>query len=202
VASHTAKSLFDMNMKSADECLRLYDGINALGTNLQIAWLLRGIIVFSISAMDAYFHDKIRYRAGKYGKLENLPAGLAKFPIPIGDLKSFTDATRRGNVIRNWIVESYSRRPLQTMQDIADALKIVGITDLWPSVEPNTKKREELLGRLSDFGKRRNAIAHEGDRKQFRSSGKKLSAMSREYAVDCMSFVRDLVDRVERKFPK
>ena len=202
MASHTAQSLFDMNMKSADECLKLHDGISKLETNLRISWLLRGIIVFSISALDAYFHDKIRYRAGRYGKLEELPPSLSKFTIPVGDLKGFQDATRKGNVIRNWVVERYSRRPLQTRQDIADALKIVGITDLWPIIEPNSTDRDELFKKLADFGRRRNAIAHEGDRKQFRSSGKKVRGIDREYAIDCMAFARDLVEKVEGAFPK
>lgn len=200
--AHTAKSLFDLNMESTDHCLALYDGIQQIGTTLDASWLLRGMVVFSVSAMDAYFHDKIRYRAAKYGSLEDLPHAMAGFSVSVGDLGRWQKAARKGNVLRNWIVEHYSRRPLQTQDEIAEALKVVGILDLWPTIEPDNKARGELLDQLSAYVARRNEIAHEGDRLHSRSSGKELRAIDRKFACSCVDFVRNLVDRVEKAFPK
>ncbi|MGH7989138.1 MAG: hypothetical protein ACREDS_02945, partial [Limisphaerales bacterium] len=72
MASHTAKSLFDLNIQSSDDLLKLYDGIEKLGTKLDISWLLRAVVIFSVSALDAYFHDKVKYRAGKFD-LQDMP---------------------------------------------------------------------------------------------------------------------------------
>lgn len=201
MASHTAKSLFDLNMKGAGQCLVLHDGIVGLNSTLDVSWLLRGVVVFSISALDAYFHDKIRYRAGKYGKLESLPTAMSRFQIPLGDLRRWQSATRKGNVLRNWIVEHYSRRALQAKDDIADALKVVGIVDLWSTVEPDTPTRDQLLKALAEFVQRRNAIVHEGDRLHARRSGKQLRPIERDYVNRCMLFVYDLVSRIEDAFP-
>src|SRR6266700_7429071 len=97
--THSAKTLFDLNIQSSEDLLKLYDGIEKLGTSLEISWLLRAVVVFSISALDAYFHDKVKYRAGQFA-LQDLPPRLAKFEIPLGDLSKWEEAERKGNVIR------------------------------------------------------------------------------------------------------
>jgi hypothetical protein len=196
---HSAKSLFDQNIESAESCLKLYDGIEKLSSSLNISWLLRAAIVFAISALDAYFHDKVRYRAGGFG-LQDMPPPMAEFQIPLRELTTWEGADRKGNVLRNWIVEHYSTRPLQRREDIAKALKLVGIADLWATIEPNSPKREALFVELSKYVKRRNQIAHEGDREGSRRSGKKLRSISRAYADDCIRFVKDLVSRIETAF--
>ena len=61
---HSAQSLFEQNILSAEECLALFDGVTKLKVGLQIDWVLRAAIVFVVSALDTYFHDKIRYRTG------------------------------------------------------------------------------------------------------------------------------------------
>jgi hypothetical protein len=91
MASHSAKSLFDQNINSATECLSLYDGVKALRASLEIEWILRAGIVFAVSALDTYFHDKLKYRIGQYD-LANLPPALAKFEIPIRELTTWEDA--------------------------------------------------------------------------------------------------------------
>jgi hypothetical protein len=198
--AHSAKSLFDLNMQSTDDCLTLFDGIEKLGTKLEISWLLRAGVVFSVSALDAYFHDKVKYLAGKFD-LENLPPALAKFRIPIEQLTTWEGAERKGNVIRNWLTEHFSTLPLQRKDDIAGALKLVGIENLWATIEPDSPKREALIEEMQRIIKRRNQIAHEGDRESSRKSGKKLRGIDRKTASDCATFVRQLVDRIEKAFP-
>ena len=180
--------------------LDLYDGINKLGTKLEITWLLRGVVVFSVAALDAYFHDKVKYRAGRYD-LQDMPPRLAKFEIPLSDLAKWDGAQRKGNVIRNWLVDHFSTIPLQRKDAISDALKFVGIDSVWATIEPNTPERDRMLNVMSDYIKRRNQIAHEGDRESSRKSGKRLRPISRVYAEECMTFVVDMVGRVEHAFP-
>lgn len=198
--THTAKSLFDLNIQSSEDLLRLHEGIQKLGTKLEISWLLRAVVVFSVSALDAYFHDKIKYRAGKFD-LQDMPPALAKFQVSLSELTKWEEAKRKGNVIRNWLTEYYSTKPLQRKDDIADALKKVGIGEVWATIEPDSPKRDALLDDMANFIQRRNQIGHEGDRESSRRSGKKLRKIDRKYARRSVDFAKDLVQRIENAFP-
>lgn len=200
MATHTAKSLFDLNIQSSEEMIKLYDGIEKLGVKLEITWLLRAVVVFSVSALDAYFHDKVKYRAGKFD-LQDMPPSLAKFEIPLGDLTKWEESERKGNVIRNWLVDHYSTIPLQRKEAISDALKLVGIDAVWATIEPNTPAMKQMLEVMQGYIKRRNQVAHEGDRESSRKSGKKLRPIDRQYAEDCMKFVKGIVAKIEHAFP-
>jgi len=198
--THTAKSLFDLNIQSSEDLLKLYDGIEKLGTRLEISWLLRAVVVFSVSALDAYFHDKVKYRAGRFN-LQDMPPALAKFEVPIGDLTKWDDAERKGNIIRNWLTDYYAPRPLQRQDDITNALKMVGVDSVWATIEPNAPKRDTMLEQMKDLVRRRNQIAHEGDRESSRKSGKKLRGIDLTYAQSSMDFAQSLVQRIENAFP-
>jgi hypothetical protein len=198
--THTAKSLFDLNIQSSEDLIQLYDGIEKLGTKLEVSWLLRAAIVFSVSALDAYFHDKIKYRAGKFD-LQDMPPALARFEVPLGDLTKWDGANRKGNVIRNWLAEHYSTIPLQRKDDITSALKMVGIESVWATIEPDSPKRDALFEKLKEFIRRRNQIAHEGDRESSRRSGKKLRSINRPLAQESVDFAKGLVKRIENAFP-
>jgi hypothetical protein len=198
--SHTAESLFKQNIQSAEDCRALYDGMKTLQTQLQIHWILRAGVVFVVSALDTYFHDKIKYRVGKYS-LANLPPALAKFEIPISDLTKWESAERKGNVLRNWITESLSVKPLQRREAIADAMKLAGINDVWSTIEPDKEQRQKLFDEFDALVRRRNQIAHEGDRQHSRRSGKRLHPIDRKLLDDAITFATNLVAKVEVAFP-
>ena len=201
MTSHSAKSLFDKNILSADECATLYDGVSKLQTKLSIDWVLRAAIVFVVSALDTYFHDKIKYRVGKYS-FENLPPPMAKFQIPVSELVTWDRADRKGNVIRNWVTDHFATRPLQSPIAIAEALKLADIHSLWDTIEPNSADKKTLLDSLNKLVKRRNQIAHEGDRETSRRSGKRIRSIKREEVSQAIEFAKDLVHRIEIAFPK
>jgi len=197
---HTAESLFDLNIQSAEHCMQLHDGIERLGSNLDISWLLRASVVFAVSALDAYFHDKIKYRAGRFS-LTDMPPAMAGFVVPLGELTKWGKAKRKGNVLRNWLVAHFSTVALQKKDVIKDALRMVGIDDLWATIEPNAPARDSMLAEMAKYIKRRNQIAHEGDRRSSRRSGKKLRPIDRPYAQGAIDFVKTLVTRIENAFP-
>lgn len=197
--SHTAKTLFDMNIESAEQCVQVHEGIEKLGSKLDIAWLLRASVVFAVSALDAYFHDKIKYRAGRFG-ITGMPPAMAMFNIPLRELTVWEKAKRKGNVLRNWLVDHFSTIPLQKRDVIKDALRLVGIDDLWGTIEPNSPARETMLADMDKYIRRRNQIAHEGDRQSSRRSGKKLRPIDRPYAQSSINFVKELVTRIEKSF--
>jgi hypothetical protein len=193
---HTAKSLFDLNIVGADECIALYEGLGKLKAGADITWLLRASVVFSVSAMDAYFHDKVRYRVGRF-TAQTLPAALANFSIKMGDLVTWDAHQRKGNAIRNWVVRHMSFKSLQTKDGISDAMRLCGVEGFWDAVYPDPDTRKRVLESLKDYGDRRNDIVHEGDRLSARNSGKALRAIDLDYARACRKFVAEIVDAVE-----
>lgn len=199
--SHNAKTLFDLNIESAEDLLALYDGIKSLGSRLDISWLLRASIVFAVSALDAYFHDKVKYRVGKVD-LKHMPEPLAKFQIPLRELAKWESARRKRNVLRNWVTGHLSTRPLQRQEDISSALKLVGIDSVWAKIEPDTPKRDAMLEKMARIIRRRNQIAHEGDRESSRRSGKKLRGIKKPEVEDSIKFIKGLVKRIEKAFPR
>jgi hypothetical protein len=201
MARNNAVVLFDKNIQSAKEMIHLYEGVENLGSSLNIDWLLRGAIVFAISAMDAYFHDKIKYRVGRF-KSTNMPKAMQKFRIALGELVHWEKASRKGNVLRNWMTNYYSVRPLQTQQDIADAMSLLGIDDFWNKVEKNIGQKKKLMDELKEYTKRRNQIVHEGDREGSRTSGKKLRKISKPLTNQVINWVKGLVTKVEKVVPE
>lgn len=125
----------------------MYDAIATLKPrNVDIDWVLRAAVVFTVSAIDRYFHDKVKYRIGRFS-LDKIPPALKKFEIPISELPKWEKARRKGNVLRNWGVDYLSTKPLQSPDSIAEAMKLADIESLWNTIEPNNEAREKLLKR-------------------------------------------------------
>jgi hypothetical protein len=198
---HSAKSLFDLNIKSAQECIQQFRGLKALQSALNTDWLLRAAVVFAVSALDAYFHDKVKYRIGKI-RINNMPTALAKFEVSLKELQKWSQSRRKGNMIRNWVSDYLSTKPLQRQDAIADALKLAGVDSFWNTIEPNNSNRVTLLKQFDTIIKRRNQIAHEGDRKTSRRSGKKLRSISESDVETWVNWIIELVNNIERKVPE
>jgi hypothetical protein len=197
---HSAKSLFDLNIESAKECIKQHRGLQVLQSKLNTDWLLRAAVVFAVSALDAYFHDKVKYRIGKF-RLDNMPQALARFEIELKELQKWSKSRRKGNLIRNWVSDYLATRPLQRQEAIADALRMAGIDGFWSTIEANPALRKKLVDTFDQLIKRRNQIAHEGDRKTSRRSGKTLRAISEQQVQDWIDWAISFVATIERKIP-
>jgi hypothetical protein len=201
MTTHSAHSLFQLNIKSAKDCLSLYNAISQLKVRaVDIDWILRAAVVFAISSIDSYFHDKIKYRLARYN-WKTLPPALGNFEIPIVELVNWEKAERKGNVLRNWVVKDLSVKPLQSKKAITDALKLCGIDSLWDTIEPDRQLQAILLKEFGLLVQRRNQISHEGDRKKSRGSGKTLRKINVTQVQGSISFVEDIVARIESAFP-
>lgn len=196
--SHTALSLFKLNMKSVNDTISLYEGIELLQVNLDTDWLLRGAVVFMVSALDTYCHDRIKYGLSK-AVGAGMPDALRRHRITIADLGDWEASRRKGNVIRNWIADHLSTVPLQSPDRIAEYMRYIGVEQLWNQVEPDNAKRSKLLATLNEIIKRRNQIAHEGDRLSGRSSGKRLRPISLPKVKEWRKFVEGLVRDMDEK---
>lgn len=202
MAKYSASTLFQQNITSAEQCVTLYQAISSLNpSGVDVSWVLRAGVVFAVSSLDAYFHDKIRYRAGRY-KIHTLPISLQDFPIALKDISEWSKYTKRpGNFIRNVLMKHFTVRPLQKKDDIAKALQLVGIDRLWATIEPHSPTRDEALRRLGEIVQRRNHIAHEGDRIHTRKAGKRLRPIDDAYVNDAIQLVKAVVFRIEHHYP-
>jgi len=184
-------------MASVHDSISLYEGIVKLRVGLNTDWLLRGAVVFLVSALDTYFHDRIKY--GISGVSGDMPAALLRHRITIGDLEDWEDARRKGNVIRNWIAEHLSTVPLQSPDRIAEYMRYIGVEQLWNKVEPDNTKRKKILDKLNEIITRRNQIAHEGDRLSGRGSGKRLRGIALDTVTDWIKFIDGLITTIDAK---
>ncbi len=194
---HTAYSLFTKNLESVEDTMSLYKGILELKVGLNTDWLLRAAIVFIVSAMDTYFHDRIKYGISRASE-KGMPDALSRHRITIGDLENWESSRRRGNVIRNWITDHLASVPLQSPDRIAEYMRYIGIEQLWNKVEPDNLKRNKLLQKLNEIIDRRNKIAHEGDRLSGRSTEKRLRDITVDQVNKWVDFIKLLVRTVDK----
>lgn len=199
---HSAASLFTKNIRSAHTCLEVFDQMPAPTTDLNTRWILRAAVVFVVSALDTYYHDKVKYRVRRCYRAGSLPTQLASFKVPLGELEKWEKAYRRGNVVRNWVMTHLARQSLQSPDSIADALKLVGINDYWGTIAGSSTQTLALKTQWNGLIRRRNQITHEGDRQQSRCSGKKLRPIDPSTVEKYIRFAEKLVEMTERAFPR
>lgn len=90
---------------------------------------------------------------------------------------------------------------MQSPKVIADTLKLAGIGAFWDTVSPKKKAKSKLQADWNWLIRRRNQIAHEGDRMTSRKSGKNLRSISRNDVGWAMGFATGFVQIVEAAFP-
>ncbi|HVT71921.1 MAG TPA: HEPN domain-containing protein [Lacunisphaera sp.] len=180
------------------DTIKLYDGIKALKVRVDYDWLLRGAVVFLVSAFDAYFHDRIKYGVSRLSGAA-MPEALRKHRITIGDLADWQASRRKGNIIRNWIAEHLSTIPLQSPERIAEYMRYIGINGFWNLVEPDSNRKKRLLAKLGRIIQRRNQIAHEGDRLAGRKSKKALRTIDEFVVKEWIQWIEELVHDIDGK---
>lgn len=154
----------------------------------ELSELLRAAIVVSVSALDRYCHEVLLSRVIEKiaGSEKNWPAELKRVSLPLTFVKHAVKnaklrrgiggrvRTRPMHIVKQGLQEKFHKNlTLQRPEDIASAWRIVGIKSLWSRCGKNmSEKAEEIKDHLNRIIKRRNEIAHEGDIRRVRNSGK------------------------------
>jgi hypothetical protein len=215
----TAAAQFSTNIAAADALVAMYRelrqsrGLGARGrlaaAHLDLLWLPRSAVVASISALDAYVHavvnDRLPHMFGQIAPPpEELCERLANL-IPIKNATGFRDAipllSAQDTIARLLIKlrdESLAFLAFQDPEKIERAYGLIGhagifrsVSNIWPG--PNNSAAD-IKRRLSQYVRRRNQIAHEGDLEAHGVS----RPMQPDYAVGCSDFVRGLQERLNR----
>ena len=173
--------------------------------NEDLLWLPRSAVVASLSSLDAYVHAVIVDRAPVALKANPIPPALCEAMaaiIPIRNSSSFRDAMQiiaASNIysaLVNKLQEQLSFLSYQAPEKISAGYDMIGfpnifddVSDIWPG--PSTEA-DDLKRTLANFVRRRNQIAHEGDRE---ASGA-VRHMQPQYAEKCADFVENLVRKM------
>lgn len=176
--------------------------------NEDLLWLPRSAVVASLSALDAYVHTVLK---------EQIPIALRCNPVPISlcDALANIIPVKNGTGFRealpiitaaNVLAELSQRLDekllsfvsYQAPEKIINGYGLIGhpnifvsVSRLWPG--PNTTE-VDIKQTLANYVKRRNQIAHEGDR----DANGAVRHMRPKYATDCAEFVESLAQKLNR----
>lgn len=214
----TAYVHFQHSIASAQKLVAMYRelrGHRQLGQrgrltpqNEDLLWLPRSAVVASLSALDAYAHTVLKERIPISLRGNPIPSPLCDALaniIPVKNGTSFREALPIITVA-NVYVELSQRLHEKTLsfvsyqapEKIVSGYELIGhpnifesVSQLWPG--PNTSA-EDIKRTLANYVKRRNQIAHEGDRE----TNGEVRHMQPAYAIQCAEFVGNLVQKLNR----
>jgi len=203
----SAKSLTAMYVE-----LRRTRGLGQRGRlapgNEDLLWLPRSAVVAAISALDAYIHAVLLERLPLVLRTNPAPAALCAAMadiLPIKNADGFRDAlpviisaNAEAELTKRLNEKVLAFASYQAPANVQNAYAIIGhanvfasVSGLWPG--PNSSEND-LKRYLANYAKRRNQIAHEGDRE---ASGA-VRHMRPAYANDCAGFIENLVSRLNK----
>jgi hypothetical protein len=213
-----AKDAFDKAIARNVLLLELYDFALSNGkVHSQCAMALRACVVLSVGAVDMYFHEKLSENVVPAAKRpigehtgsgappkKIMPKRLRSFQIPLLEARRAVEhAQRRGagkktrpfNLIRDAIDTELYRRPIQTVDDIALHLSLIGVEDFWGKVARRLSvSKDRLTAGWATVVRRRNQIAHQADMPKGKRRGKhKLNLIGRKYAETTMKLCQRVV---------
>lgn len=193
---------FDSTIQRARALMKAHAKLRGVGKGKRPRFhrdLLRASLVTAISAMDAYFHDKI------IGNIRRtVKATAPDFPADLVNL--LTEGQKANEVAKTFLQIAMKPRPLahvctivahslseRSYQDpgkIERGLGMIGVTNFWElvSVEMGAPEKE-LKKQIAHYVKRRHSIVHAGDlgtAKKTKHRPKKISKPYTEASIDAI----------------
>jgi len=157
--------------------------------------LLRAALVMAVSAMDAYFHAKIVRWVVTHSR--NPSSHLLKQKITVEDFLSALQRTKKLTALQSAIKRTLSYQSLQDPDKIAEALRLIGVSDFWDRIAKDGEDKTELRTRLKQIVGRRHQIAHEGDLSQSKKARNRSRPICQKEVVDAVDFISEVVTRAE-----
>jgi len=213
-----ALAQFRQSVSAADQLVGMYRelrklrGLGARGrldaANTDLLWLPRSAVVASISSLDAYVHHVLYDRIPPTLRKPPIPESLATSLLDVFSVKNAGDLMEHLPLLSSTdsLTELFSMHKdnklifasYQAPQKIEGAYRLIGVENvfalvsaMWPGPASST---DDIKRTLSYYVRRRNQIAHEGDRESHGAE----RPMQPEYASKCKDFVVSLVTRLHR----
>lgn len=192
--------------------LRRHRGLGQRGrltpANEDLLWLPRSAVVASLSSLDAYVHAVLQEKIPHALRSDPVPTPLCEAMATIIPIKSATNFKEMLPILSapNVYLELTERLKEKTLsflsyqapEKIISGYELIGhqnifdsVSAIWPG--PRTTA-DDLKRSLANYVKRRNQIAHEGDREP---SGN-VRHMQPVYADNCADFIENLVSKLNR----
>jgi len=196
---------FKLTIDRAKKLVDLHKELCPIGKpKTEYSDILRAAVVVSVSAIDGYFHEKIpeniprlvRARKGRNlpGKLIDVIKAGASHEKLIGIMFEEHRLSHIVSIVRN----SMKDRTYQDGGKIEDAIKLLGIDDLWYNLGQKMKlSKEKAKTHVQDYVERRHQIVHRGDYGQTKKAKNTLKRISRSYAERCAGEVSRFVEAIE-----
>ncbi|GHB30370.1 HEPN domain-containing protein [Salinicola rhizosphaerae] len=209
---------FQDSIAAADQLVDMYKelrrsrDIGARGrldeANSDLLWLPRSAVVASLSALDSYIHGVLYEKIPEKMRNNEVSTSLANamssiIPIKNADgfkkaLPMISSSSSIEALTKKLESETLSFLSYQAPEKIIKGYSLIGhdnifdeLSKIWQGPRSTEK---ELKDKLEGYVKRRNQIAHEGDRE----SNGSPRPMQPAYANDCKTFIESLAARLDR----
>lgn len=172
--------------------------------------LLRASIVFGVSALDRYVHERVvkglvpalraSLKTGQFTREQkefSLPAWKALEML--SRLRTNRNA-RPANEIRKYAQEVLHKRTFQSWREIEEAFHLIGVNDFAGQVQTayRTDNLNSVKEKLSQIIKRRNYIVHEGDLVRHQRAGSvRRRRIERGEVEHSLDFLDDFVAKLD-----
>jgi hypothetical protein len=201
----TAINTFRQTNKRAGNLVEIHQELAPHGKpGIKHSDLLRAAVVLSVAGLDVYIHEKVceevpQLIGSKVGKqLPQKLVELIKTETTHEKLIELYFKQRPLSHISSLVRRCLNVRTFQDPGKIEEALKILGLTDLWFKLGKQLSVgKEDARLYVESYVKRRNEIVHRGDLGKTRKSKNKVSRISRDYAQKCVKSVSDFVESIE-----
>lgn len=172
--------------------------------------LLRMSLVYGVSALDRYVHERVIKGFVKAYKQGNLTREQREYSVPVTLAMNIVEKTRQAyrngntvrpsNEIRRFAQEELHRKPFQSWREIDYAFRLIGQSNLSGELQ-----RAYVVGdmrpikkQLNDIVARRHRIVHEGDLVRHQRGGNiKPQSIERMFVADSLDFLDDFVTKLD-----
>lgn len=172
--------------------------------------LLRAALVFTVSALDRYVHERVCKGIISAYRNTDLLKEQEEFSISLqlamNASRKVREAQRQGkkvrpaNEFRIAVQEQLHQRPFQSWKDIEYAFKLIGVSGIAGSIQSRNGfgDMDEYKRELGRIVGRRNRIVHEGDIPRHQRGGRpQKEPITPEFVDKSMAFVEDFVTELE-----
>lgn len=170
--------------------------------------LLRSALVYGVSAIDRYMHERVVRNIVPALKATPLNREQREFSIPASQVMAMAkraakashagESIRPANDVRNAVQDLLHKRPIQSWREIDWAFKLFGETKFETKLRTalHVAKIDSTKATIAGITFRRNSIVHEGDLYRFQRAGKaqlKVKEISPSYVADSLDFIEKFV---------
>ncbi|WP_295093666.1 HEPN domain-containing protein [Ruminococcus sp.] len=198
---NNALAVFNSLINQCSTTMVIYEYLESNSIPLDSSDLLRWQYVLSVSALDKYIHDIVRYGMIEEfigNKVETKSYKGVKIDLSIAS--SIKNSTAPELEFSNEILRQHSFKAFQDPDKISEALSLIWEEKhKWAVISSNMPyviSENDLKTKLKNIVIRRNQIVHEGDCLSTQPPLQQ-QIISKNDTIDVINFIKDIVNAIE-----